>query len=99
MFPLPLAWTLEAGLSSEAGIPELWDTSVPVISRTYTDAVCSSLPYHGLGETVLVAGRYKGPYHFRVRPDRPGQGSRSRLRLTSRDFKDPGVCLCHYTAE
>ena len=44
MLPLPSAWTPEAGLSSEAGIPELWDTSVPIINGTYIDAVCSSLP-------------------------------------------------------
>ena len=47
MFPLPSAWTLEAGLSSEAGILELWDTSIPVISGTYTNVVYSSLPHHG----------------------------------------------------
>ena len=97
MFPLPSAWTLEAGLSSEAGIPELWDTSVPVISGTYIDAVCSSLPHHGPGETVAVAGRCTRPYHFTVRLDGPGQGSRSRPGLTSRDFRDLGACLRHYT--
>ena len=43
------------GLPSEAGIPELWDTSILVISGTYTDAVCSPLPYHGPGETVCSA--------------------------------------------
>ena len=44
MLPLPSSWTLKAGLSSEARILELWDTSVPIISGMYTDAVCSSLP-------------------------------------------------------
>ena len=44
MFPLSSAWTLEARLSSEAGIPQLGDTSVPVINETYADAVCSPLP-------------------------------------------------------
>ena len=42
MLPLPSAWTLEEGFSSEARIPELWDTSVLIIGGTYTDAVCSS---------------------------------------------------------
>ena len=28
------AWTLSTGLSTEAGIPRLWDTSVPIISET-----------------------------------------------------------------
>ena len=44
VFPVPLAWTLETGLPLEAGIPELWDTTVPVISGACTDVVCSSLP-------------------------------------------------------
>ena len=90
MLPLPLAWTLEVGLSSEEGIPESWDTSVPVINRMYINVVCSSLPHHGLGETVSVAWRCIGPYNFVVRPDGLGQGSRFRPRLTRRDFKDPG---------
>ena len=57
MFPLPSAWTPEVGLSSKAGILKLWDTSVPIISGTYTDAVCSSLLHHGPGEIVSVAGK------------------------------------------
>ena len=97
MLPLPSPWTLEAGLSLEVGILELWDTSVPVISGTYTDIVCSSIPYHGLGEMVSVAGRCTRPYHFAVRSDGLGKGSRSRPGLTSQDFK--GACLCHYIAE
>ena len=28
------AWTLSTGLSTEAGILRLWDTSVPIISET-----------------------------------------------------------------
>ena len=54
----------------------------------YIDAVCSSLPHNGPGETVSVARRCTGPYYFTVRPDGLGQGSRSRLGLTSRDFRD-----------
>ena len=34
MLFLPTAWTLLTGLSTEAGIPRLWDTSVPIISET-----------------------------------------------------------------
>ena len=34
MLFLPTAWTLSTGLSTEAGIPRLWDTSVPIISET-----------------------------------------------------------------
>ena len=54
------------GLSSEARIPKLWDTSVPVINGTYTDTVCS-LPHHGPGETVSVAGHCTEAYYFAVR--------------------------------
>ena len=34
MLLLPTAWTLSTGLSTEVGIPRLWDTSVPIISET-----------------------------------------------------------------
>ena len=34
MLLLPIAWTLSTGLSTEAGIPRLWDTSVPISSET-----------------------------------------------------------------
>ena len=98
MFPLPPSWTHEMGLPSKAGIPELWDTPVPVISGLFTDSVCSFLPHHGPGELVSVPRHCTGPYHFTIRPDGPGHGSRWRLGLTSRDFKDPGACLCHHTS-
>ena len=44
---------------------------------------------------------YIMPYYFVVKLDGPGQGLRSRSRpgLTSRDFRDSGVCLRHYTAD
>ena len=34
MLFLPTTWTLSTGLSTEAGIPRLWDTSVLIISET-----------------------------------------------------------------
>ena len=34
MLFLSAAWTLLTGLSTETGIPRLWDTSVPIISET-----------------------------------------------------------------
>ena len=34
MLFLSAAWTLSTGLSIEAGILRLWDTSVPIISET-----------------------------------------------------------------
>ena len=85
------------GLPSEARIPKLWDTPVLVISGMFTDSVCSYLPYHGPREPVLVPGSCTDPYHFTIRPDGPGHGSRSRPGFTSRDFRDPGACLRHHT--
>ena len=40
------AWAYEMRFPEEAGIPGLRDTSVPIISGTCTDAVCSFLPQH-----------------------------------------------------
>ena len=34
MLFMPTTWTLSTGLSTKAGIPRLWDTSVPIISET-----------------------------------------------------------------
>ena len=98
MFPLPLACTHKTRLPSEARILELWDTSVFIISGTFTYSVCSSLPYYGLGELVSILGHCKDPYHFTIRPDGPRHGSRSRPGFTSRDFKDLGTCLQHHTS-
>ena len=69
MLLLPSFWTLEARLSSEAGIPELWDTSGPIINGTCIDTICSSLRQRGSGEIESVVGHYIGPYYFVVRPD------------------------------
>ena len=66
------------------------DTLVPVISGTFTDSVCSYLPHHGLGESVLVLGCCTCPYYFIIRPDGPGHGLRSRPGLTNQDFRDQG---------
>ena len=57
MFPLPPAWTHETGLPLEAGILELWDTPVPIISGT--TQTWFSLPHHGPGEPVSVLGSAK----------------------------------------
>ena len=41
MLPLPSAYAHEKRLSIKAGILELWDSTVPVISGTSADTVCS----------------------------------------------------------
>ena len=99
MFSLPLARAHKTVLPLEVGIPGLWDTSVPVISGTCIDLVCSSLPRYGLREPVPVSGCCKTPYYFTIRPDGLGHGSRSRTGLTRRDFRDPGACLRHHTSD
>ena len=97
MLSLPPAWTHETRLPIEVGIPELWDTLVPIISGTCTDIVCLSLPQHGLRELVLVLRCGIGTGYFANRLERPGHGSRSGTGLTCRDFGDLGACLRHYT--
>ena len=98
MLLLSPAWTHETRFPLEAGILELWDTPVPIISGTFVDSVCSSLPHHGLGELVSSLGRCTGPYYFTIRPDGLGHGLRSRRGHTSQDFRDLGACPCHYTS-
>ena len=75
MFPLPAARIHEEGLPQEVDIPGFWDFLVPIISRTCTGAICSSLPQYGSEEPVSVPRCYIG------RPEGPGNGSRSRTSL------------------
>ena len=96
MLPLLSTWAHETGLSTEAGISKLWDITVPIISGTYVDVVCSSLPQHGPGESMSVLGYCISNYYFvdgPHGPHRPGHGLGSRLRLPGRYFKDPMACL------
>ena len=72
------------------GIPELWDTSVPVINGACIDAICSSLPYHGARKTVSVLRCCTSTYYFVEGPHGLGHGSRLRTGLTGRDFRDQG---------
>ena len=44
MLSLPSAWAHETRLSPEVGIPELWDSTVPIISGTGTNTVCVTPP-------------------------------------------------------
>ena len=99
MLPLPTALTHETRLPTGAGIPGLWDTSVLIISGTYANTVCLSLPQHGPRELVSVprCGIVTG--YFVDRPERPGHGSRLGIGLTNWDIGDPGACLHHYTSD
>ena len=89
VFLVPPAWTLETGFPLKVGIPELWDTVVPVISGACTNPVCSSLPRHGPGKTVSVPGCCKSTHCFADMPYGPRHGSRLRKRLTDLEFQRP----------
>ena len=76
MFLVPPAWPLETGFPSDVGILELRDTLVPIISGTFIDVVCSSLPHHGPRKTVSVLGCYTNTYCLVDVPYGSGYGSR-----------------------
>ena len=91
---MPPAWTLETGLPSKIGIPELWDTTVPIISGACTYTI-SSLPYHGLGKTISAPGCCTSTYYFSYGPHRLGHGSRSRAGAHRPGLQDTRACLRH----
>ena len=93
MLSLSSTWAHEAELSLEAGILEIWDTTVPIVSGTCVDAVCSSIPQHGLGEPVSVPRCCTSTYYFADGPYGLVHGSRARTRLSSWDLGDPRACL------
>ena len=86
-------------LPAEARIPGIWDTSVPIISGTGADTVCSFSPQCGPEGPIPVLGCCTGAFCYADRPERLGFGSRSRIELTGRDFKDPRACLRHHTTD
>ena len=98
MLPLPLAWAHETRLSTKAGIPELWDNAVLVISGTGADTVCSFSPQCGQEGPVSVLGCCTSTYYFADGPHGPRHGSGSRPRLPSQYFRDLGACLRRGTA-
>ena len=67
------------------------------VKRTQTQFV-PPYPHYGRGKTISIVGRCTRSYYFTVKLDGSGQGSRSRPGLTSRDFRNLGACLCHYTS-
>ena len=87
------------GFPTEAGIPRLWDTSVPIINGTCIDTVYLSLPQHGPGEPVSFPRCGTGIGYFADRLERPRHGSRSGTWLIGQDPGDPRVCLDDYTSD
>ena len=74
MLPLSTAWTYETGLPLEAGIPEFWDSTVPVNSRTEEDTVHSSTARYRSERPISISGSYAGTPHFTGKPERPEYG-------------------------
>ena len=97
MLLLPSAWTYEARLPVEAGIPGFWVDTVPVINGTGADSVCSFSPWCGSEEPVSVAKFYANTSGGIDGPEGPGYGLRSGTGLTGQDFGDLGACLLHGT--
>ena len=97
MFLLSPAWTQEAGLTIKAEIPGIWDTIFPDIGVPDIDTVCSFSHGYGSEELVLVVECYASTFGSPDKPEGPEYGSRSDTGLTSRDFRDLGVCLCRCT--
>ena len=82
MFPLPSAWTCETRLPIKVGIPRIQDTTVPVISGTGVDTVCSFSPQCGPDGPISVSRCGIGTVYYTDRPERPGCGLRPRTGLT-----------------
>ena len=74
VLPLSAAWTHEEGLPPETGIPGIWDSTVPVSSRTGKDTVRSSTARYRPERPISVSGSYTGTSHFTGRPERPKYG-------------------------
>ena len=71
MLLLPSAQAYETGLSTEAGISELWDIIIPIISGTCANLVCSSLPLHGPGKPMQIPRCCISTYYFTYGPNGP----------------------------
>ena len=99
MLPLPLAWTYEARLPSEAGISRSWDASVLVISGMCTDAVCSFSLRCRPEEPISIPRCCTRTFYYIDGLERSAYGSRSRTGLTGRDFTDPRACLHYRTVD
>ena len=57
------------GISSETGIPRLWDSTVPVSRRIGEYTVHSSTPWYGSEEPVSVSGCYTSTSSNTDRPE------------------------------
>ena len=93
MLLLPLAWTYEAGLPTEAWIPGFWASSVLVISGTGSNTIYSSIPQYGSEVSVSVTECYTSTFSRTNRSEGPDYGSRSGTEPTGQNFGDPKACL------
>ena len=69
MLPLSASWTREKGLPPEAGIPELWDTTVSGTNGASISTVCSFLPQDGPEGLVSGVGYYASAFSVTDRPE------------------------------
>ena len=97
MLFLSSVWTCEMRLLVEAAIPGIRDTLVLVINGTSVDTVYPFTPQCGPEGPVSVSGCCTDAFYYIDMLKRPGYGSRSRVGLTGRDFKDLRACLRHHT--
>ena len=82
MLLLPSAWANEKGLSTKAGILELWDSAVPVISGTGVDIVCSFSPSAGQRDQYQSQGAAQAPSATQI-----GQRGQGMGRGLGQDFQ------------
>ena len=61
MFLLPSVWAHETELSTKAGIPKLWDSTVPIINGTSANTVCSFSPSVGQRDQYQSQGAGQAP--------------------------------------
>ena len=99
MFLLLSAWAYETGVPAEAWISAFWADTVPVISGTCADTVCSSTPQYGSEEPISVPGCCTSTSRRTYRPEGSGHGSRLRTGPTGWDIRGSGTCLRHHTID
>ena len=86
-------------LPLEAGILELWDTTVSCTIGASTDTICSLLPQDGPEGPVLGVGYYASAFSVTDRSERRKYGLRQMLGATGQHFKDLGACLRNCTTD
>ena len=82
MLLLPSSWAHEKGFSTNARILELWDNTIPVISGTGADRVCSFSPSAGQRDQYQSQGAAQAPLATQI-----GQRGQGMGRGRGQDFQ------------